>query len=312
MYEIDSIAATMTSGDIKTKFLNFYQMQEGGVDISSTQQLKLETYISNKKQLYDSITKMTLTKMYDEEYKKNIAANNIKYEHQLSESNRLVSNFTEELEINMIEAYRQFGKPYHKTFIPPATNYISSPIINFGWKNVDRYVMESTVNRTTLNYTDSETGKKAIIKYEPLTVKVTNSEEYDKIVAYLIPNKLSSFQLLKNANSIFTENLNELFNYSVITIGYKNDKVFYNQIPSALPKEYTLELKPIKQEVLTKILNNQFAFTKAQDILKDLDYEQFEIKETIRQNNIAKREEMRWRLMQVIYPCMLPAAQASK
>ncbi|HLL41887.1 MAG TPA: hypothetical protein VK369_02060, partial [Segetibacter sp.] len=109
------------------------------------------------------------------------------YKQALATSIRQSNTFTEELNLNMDEAYRQLGK---KRYIFVQTDsYLSASVSQTGWNNVDRYVIESTVNRTTLNYKDPETGKKAIIHYKPVSITVTNYTNYDRVVCYMIPDK---------------------------------------------------------------------------------------------------------------------------
>ena len=115
-------------------------------------------------------------------------------EHERAYYEQKQKDFKRELDINLDEAYRQLGKKRPPiSLVPPAPSYYSGNVTNAGWNNVDRYVLESTTQRSTLNFTDSETGKKAIIKYEPLQVELNNTEKFDHVFAYLVADSLSSY-----------------------------------------------------------------------------------------------------------------------
>lgn len=307
LYEIDSIAATLLSGDLKNKFLNFYNRKDGGVEISDKQSKKLQTYFEEKKTIYTNAVNKVLEKMYADENLKSQLAYNQQTKHFDVENLRTSKIFTEELEINMDEAYRQLGKERQKIVVEPLNTYLSAPIIFTGWYNVDKYVVDATVKRKSLNYSDPETGKKAIIKYAPLTITITNFKKYDRVVSYLIPNKLSSFQLIKNAGSVFKENLNELMNYSVLTIGFIGSDTYYNEIKNAKAQPYEIDLISINTKGLSKKLNADFPINLKSDLSKDINYQLFDIKEKVRQNKVMDREKMRERIKGEVFPCQIPS-----
>lgn len=310
LYQIDSLAATLLEGELRNKFLEFAERRDGGVAISDKRSQALQTYFEEKRAIYSKAVSETLQKMYEKENAQNVETFNKRNSQALEESIRASKTFNEEIEINMDDAYRQLGKKRPQAVI--SEDYVSADITQTGWNNVDRYVIESTINRSTLNYTDPQSGKKAIIKYETITVTVNKFKDYDRVVCYMIPDKLSSFQLMKNTENGFKENLNELMNYSIITIGFKDEKTFYNEIKSAKAQAYTIELNPIKAYDLDKKLNQCFPLNQQADIMKDINYQLFDLKETIRTNKIKRREEVRNRLYPVVFPCTFPAAQPTK
>jgi len=306
LYEIDSLAATLVSGDLRNKFLEFAARRDGGVEITDRRSEKLQKYFDEKRNIYSKAVSETLIKMYEKETNQAIAATAEKSKQEIENFMRTSKTFNEELEMNMEEAYRQIGKKRQPA--SPPQGYVSADITQTGWNNLDRYVIESTTNRTTLNYTDPQSGKKAIIKYEPIIVSVNKFKDYDRLVAYMIPDKLSSFQLMKNTGNIFKENLNELMNYSIITVGFKGSKTFYNEIKSAKAQAYTVDLVSIKSSDLDKKLNASFPLNQQTDIMKDINYQLFDIKESARQKQIQRREEIRNRLYPIIFPCVNMAA----
>ncbi|MES2512753.1 MAG: hypothetical protein V4580_01360 [Bacteroidota bacterium] len=312
LYEIDSMASSLLSGDLKMKFLNFYARRDGGVEINDAQNRKLQDYFEEKRTIYADAVNQTLKKMYEQESKQDRAGFIAKMNHETDNAIRSITTFTQELEMNLDEAYRQLGKTRQKPVFITASytgTYYSAPIIQVGWHNVDRYTLEATVNRTTLKYSDPESGKKAIIKYEPITVTVNKFKDYDRVLCYMIPDKLSSFQLMNNSGNVFNEKLNELMNYSIITIGFKGDKTFYSEIKQAKSQVYAVDLKLIKASELDKKLNQSFPLNQQADILKDINYQLFDLKETVRANKIKRREEVRNRLYPIVFPCMQPEIQ---
>lgn len=310
LYELDSTAATLTSGELQTTFKEFSNRRDGGVEISNDQSMKLQKYFEEKQAFYYKTAFDMMQKRIHAEAKLNEKALEKQNTQSFATLFRNFNNYQEELEINMDEAYRQVGKKR----TPIADNYTSGTITQTGWNNLDRYVIESTSNRTTLDYTDPENGRKAVIKYEPVSVTIANSEDYDRIVCYMIPDKLSSFQLMKQEGTIFKEKLNELLNYSIITVGFKGSKTFYYEMNNAKAQDYSISLTAIKTKDLDKKLNAAFPINQKKDLLKDLAYQQFDLGEVKRQKKIQQREEIRYRLARVVFPCkpsLTPVQQAA-
>lgn len=302
LYELDSVAATLTTGEVQNQFKEFVKRRDGSVEISDVQSLKLQNYFEEKQAIYAKAMNESLQKLYEKENKQLQESSEKRYQHMQEQFKRSSSTYNEELELNMDEAYRQVGKKR----TPISDNYASANITQTGWNNLDRYVMESTFNRTTLDYTDPDNGKKAIIKYEPVSITINNPEDYDRIVCYMIPDKLSSFQLMKQEETVFKEKLNELLNYSIVTVGFKGSKTFYHTMRNVKAQAYSVALDAIEASALDKKLSAAFPLNQQKDLLKDITYQLFDMGETKRQEKIRKREEIRNRLYPVIFPCSYP------
>jgi len=308
LWELDSIAATMLSGDQREKFIEFYKRQEGGVNISDAQSKKLQNYMEEKKKVYDKAVSDAMTKLYTNENKKSQEAILKRNDHESEKFGRETKILFEEIDKNMVEAYRQLGKTKPKVRF--VNNYLTSEIIEPGWKNVDYYVLESTINRTTLNYTDKETGKKAVIEYKEASVEIEDYKSFDRVICYLLPEQLSSFQLMKNKENVFSEKLNMTFKYSIIVVGYKGNETYFYDVKNAKPEKYSAKMKKIDAGSLIGRINSRYNLAGTHDIIKDIDFSLFEQKEIARTNKIKKREEIRNRLMRVIFPCYtIPPAQ---
>lgn len=305
MYEIDSLAMTMTGNS--GVFADFYKRRDGGVPVKKKHLEKLLAYMAEKRNLYERTATKTLQELCRKEGIENAKALEKINEHNTHEMTRFSETFKEELEMNMEEAYRQLGKPYTKI---PARNYVSTPIATTGWKNVDAYVIEATINRTTLDYTDPESGKKAVIKYEPVSFIIKDFETYDRVVVYLLPDKLSSFQRITMVEkNIFRENLNELLKYGAMSIGFKGNDTYANSVADVRPGVINMELTKMSRKELQHF--NDMNAGASRDIISELNYQVFENKEAQRKKEIRKREEIYRRLLPVVFPCMPRQAQPS-
>ena len=310
MWEIDKIAATMCNAELSHKFEEFARRKDGGVSINEDHMRKLQKYMDEKQSVYKRVVNETIKKMYEAENVKDLKALEEFNRHNNEEFKRMNENFSQELTINMKEAYLQLGKEYQPI---PARNFLGTTITTTGWKNVDAYVLESTVTRSTLDYTDPENGKKAVINYKTVTVKIADMKNYDRVVAYLIPDKLSSFQKINFDGSVFKENLNELINYGLVVFGFKGEEVYCGQVENVKPEEINLSLSKLSSKDLNAYRN--FNSASKVDFVSEFNYQIFQQKDNIRRKANAKREEIKRRLWSVVFPCApnpQPAVQYSE
>jgi hypothetical protein len=302
--ELDEAAAGM-AGDRKDKFIEFAKRKDGGIRVSDKEQKRLQDYFRRKQKIYDQAVKAAKEKLYKEENTKAEAAQNKRNEHDEERFEKTEKILMEEINKNLDEAYRQLGYKEIKTRIKVVNSpvYLSAEITSPGWKNVDQYVMESTIARTTLDYTDPKTGKKAVIEYKEASVEIPERAKYDRILCYLLPQKLSSFQLMKDKGNIFAENLNMTFKYSLILVAYKGEQAYYWEQPDLQPQKYTAAMKEIDAGALMGRINSRYHFAGTADIVKDIDHQLFEQKEMVRMDKIKKREEITSRLQKIVFPC---------
>jgi len=299
MCTIDSIAAKTTGDD---KFYEFAARGNGKVKADRKQLEKLKFYYENKSKAYAQAVAKTQEKFMKEQERMNKRAENVREKQNEKERIMNWNNFNEEFKINLKEAYRQLGKPYVERPLPRSTYGVS--ISMPGWKNIDAYVVESTLNHTTLNYT-AENGKKAVIKYEPISVQISGEEGYDRVLAYLIPDQLDGFTRMKDGNGKFTESLNELLKYKLICIGYKGSDVFlYTNDMVNLRTYDKVSLNKVDQQTLKNELNKLKAREQTGLILDDVDYQQFDLKEQQRQNKLWDLEVFRNHIQHIIFPCI--------
>src|SRR5262249_23373061 len=150
----------------------------------------------------------------------------------------------------------------------------------------DKYVFESTANRTTLDYTDQQSSKKAVIKYLPVSAEVKDWKQYDQLYVYLLPDKLNSFMRLDDKDGLYKEKLNELMKYKLVCIGYEDEQAFYYSQQVVEAKDYKdITLEAIGKEELDAKLGGSGNKGQAADLLKENDYFRFSAKDLKRQKH---------------------------
>lgn len=294
------------------EFAKFAARGDGKVKNENTNVELLKRYYKEKSKAYTD----ALTKTQNEFLQKQSEADRDVLEkrndYTMKDAERIADNFQKELNTNMDEAYRQLGKkrPKDQLRLKRTQPTYGTPIETVGWKNVDSYVLESTLNRTTLDYTDPQTGKKAVIKYEPLTVSVNDYKNYDRVLVYLLPEALNSFMRVSNKNEVFEEKLNELMTYKMVCIAYKGEESFYFSQDNVRPGSLSVSLVKTTNADIKNNLNKISKRSQSKAMNDELNYFAFEKEETKRQVELAKIGELTNKIRPVIFPCMQPAPAA--
>mgnify|MGYP006089777081 CR=1 FL=1 len=296
----DSIASHMDESTTQ-KFRRFYKQKKGGVNVKDKLANKLSNYFNKKHEEFTSKS-ATAFKEYQEKKQKLRKEFRGKQGAKVQEEvNRQFGVFVEEFETNLCEAYSQLNKKGDCK-----TRRVTTPLLTkiktLGPKNIDRAVFEATRDRKTLNWTDPVTGKKAVIKYEPLKVTVLNTDKFDRIFMYLVPDKLNSFNRMEmNGKKEFNLPINELLNYEVKAIAYKGDSAFYAEIKSIKTGEYEIRLKPItKRELKRKLRKTKNSIEK--DIKSDLNFYQEELVNKKREKKYKSDKELTLRIGKFLFP----------
>jgi hypothetical protein len=302
LYYIDSLAALKWQMDSNNQFEEFAARRDGRVKTGSVQFEMLKKYYEDKTRAYTEAITKTQNEYWNKQVENDIEASNKKFEHTLDSSKRMWENYQQELDLNMKDAYRQLGKgPNIPRGIP--TNVYSAQVTTTGWCNVDRYVIESTITRTTLNYTDPESGKKAVIKYEPISIEISQWNEYDRLYVYLLPSKLTSFMRLNGEEGKYSEKLNELMQYDLVCIAYKDEQAYYYSQKDVRPGNYpAISLMMIGKDELAQQLNS-FGQKQVAELKKEQDYFVFEIIDAKRQKNNVRLQELTEKIRPVIFSC---------
>jgi hypothetical protein len=303
---IDSLAASGLGegGQLWLKeFISFASRHDGKVQNGSNQFQLLKNYYQNKTRAFTEAMAKTQNEFWNKQSQLDNEADSKRSEHETDSNSRMNQNFSEEFTVNLKDAYRQLG---YDTAIKPRMNtgIYSVLVTTTGWCNVDRYVYESTVNRSSLNYTDPGTGKKAVINYLPVSFGVEQWNEYDRLYVYLLPDKLSSFMRLTGSGGKYSEKLDELMQYKLVCLAYKDEQAYFYSMEAVQPKDYSnIALMPIEKNELDKKLNSAGTASQASAIVKENEFFQFEIVDQKRQkHNLALLELVR-RTMKLIFPC---------
>ena len=130
------------------------------------------------------------------------------------------------------------------------------------------------MNRTTLDFTDPNTGKKAVINYQSVSLQVEQTKALDRLYVYLLPDKLSSFMRLTGTNGNYSEKLNEL-----------------------------ITLTGIGQKELEEELNKTGNQTQVAALAKENAFFLFDIRDQKRQGNNLTLKQLRNKLVRLIFPC---------
>ena len=303
LYEIDSMAASIAVE--YQQFRDFAARRDGAVKLNSAQSQQLRKYYENKTQTFMTAVAKTNHEFWEKQKQLDEEAANKHTEHYNDSLDNNTRRFEEELDLNLKSAYKQLGYDTSGTPRLPAANVYRAQITTTGWYNIDKYVTEATTNRTTLNYTDSSSGKTATIKYESVSFQLNKPEQYDDLYVYLLPDSLNSFMRLMPVNGQYTEKLNELITYKLVCVGYKGDRAFFYSQPAIEPKAYTnIELAEISTSELNRLLNQDKNRNPGAGVQKELTYYQFNKKDKIRQKNNADMKLLKHKISLVIFECL--------
>lgn len=302
MWQIDSMSAMLCSGIYKDKFLEFAARHNGAVKDGDKLAAKLSEYYQRKQMVFEEAARKTQEDFWKKQAELDHVANKKSVDHSNEEALRNSLNFQKEFEINYMEACGQLG--YDCTINRTPVNRIRATVNTPGWKNLDQYVREATANRETLDYTDPNTGKKARIEYLPLTVKVDNAGQYDRIYTYLVTKELYSFQRMKQDGNSFNEKLNELFEYQLVCVAYKGEQAYYHISDEPITTgDMDIQLEQISKIDLEKALNQLKSSKKGNDVLKDLEYQTFKMLDDQRRSKNIEIREFRAAMYRVVFPC---------
>jgi hypothetical protein len=296
----DSIVALRIEGSKKQVFERFSAQKLGNTKSVSPAFAKLAAYHKKKKNAYDEAARKARKKVLIKYANEDTDKQNRDTEKATSEMKDRANIYQKELNTNLKEAYRQAGLTFPKP-IGRKGNYIV-PITTTGWKNLDRYVTESTNTRTSLK--TKYNGKDVSIEYHTLDVKIVEEQTYDFVRVYLIANKLPSYQKMKKKGETYFESLNELFDYELVCLAKKgSDYYVYTNLLQKKDASKAVSLKSIDKKELQKLLKSMNKSTANRNVADDLEYEE---QNFLYNRDVEKRkkdEDFRKEIEGVIWPC---------
>lgn len=92
-------------------------------------------------------------------------------------------------------------------------------------------------------------------------------------------------------------------NHNLVCLGYIGEQAYFYSKDNVTPKEYNnVELLPLSQQELKQNLN-RYDNMQRKSLLKEFDYQLFEVKEQQRQDILIARQHLREEIMPTIFPC---------
>jgi len=215
------------------------------------------------------------------------------------EQERAARNWQKEFKINLTETYLQLGldttpiKPVYRTTVNVT-----------GWNNIDRYVAERTTKRETIDITHN--GRRAVIQYEPWTAQIADSAEYDRLLVYLLPDRLSSYQRVLAGENGFQENINELINYHAVVIGYRGEQLYlaHTKDIQAGINDFTLQAASTEdlQTAMTSMNRGKQGTELGIELLQRANLHRLEQETVVAQSALEFHESIR----EVVLQCYVP------
>jgi len=221
---------------------------------------------------------------------------------------RNATNYSEEYNLNYANAAKQLG--YNKKHIGFTIRNNGNTKQNpnaVNTYNLDAFVANVTKTRTTGTFTDLEARKQATITYNEFSASVENSEQYTKLMMYLFPHELNSFQRLDPTNGIFNYPLNDDIVYDMAIIGINEDGYYlFEKTAFNKGKLGTISLDKMSEAEFNKRItalntNRQDKPMKINNELEWLVKEQNNYKiQRLRMEQQAFRDQLR----SIVFPCM--------
>ena len=308
LYQLDQFIAdnVVDMPEVQHKFLEFASRKDGSVMLKEGMQQELSNYFEKKFKAYREASAKTLAKHEQELARLAAIADDKRRTQETKNFLREDKNFQEEFCANVTDAYRQIGvkRTCHDTIIPPPppTNYYNIEINTVGWKNLDMYVYDATEARESMTYTDPATGKKATVTYKEVSIIIEDKQQFDRVLVYLLPSELASFQRIDENGNVFKEKLNMLFKYEVIAIGFKGEQAYFYKQTNLQPAQYTFRLSAITDKELKQQLKAG-SKERSTEMLNEYEYQLFEQQEIRREVQLRKEQDFRTQIMNAIWPC---------
>ncbi len=293
LYWCDSVATLMRSEPMSM----FLSPAYGRVDLPKHAADRLRTFYENNSRAEAEAIRKTQEKFWNEQWKQDVKSDAKRADHVTAESVREGELFEKEFAANLDTVYKQLG--YKRVQMPRAAWVV--PVTSPGWWNVDKAVIQATTTRSSMSYTDPNSGKTATLTYTPLIVEVVDRASYDELVVYLIPNQLNSYQRMKEGKGGFTERLNSIFTYHLFCLAMKGKQQFAFNTTLNGQSTVTASLEPVDENALRQMLR-----TKGQLETKLLDesrYLNWMVADKARTQANAARIELRQALVPIVFPC---------
>lgn len=297
--QLDSMAVRMGHG----AFASFALRNDGRVDLPEHAAERLRNVYTEWSQRYAETARKTQEQFYRKEAQADQQAYQRQVDRQMKDLQQDGERFNKEFNANLRSVYDQLGYPMP----PPAPprGAFAVPVTSAGWWNVDKAVLAATTSRSSMSYTDDQSGKTATLTYTPVAIDVADKESFSELRVYLIPKELNSYQRVMETNGVFTEKLNALFQYDLICMGRKDGQLYAaSRQDLSASGSITLSMEPTNEESLRRVVRTpQVTTSLVSDLVEQARHLEWLELEAKRQQAKAKREEFRSALMAVVFPC---------
>lgn len=282
---------------LKNQFIKFAQQNKGRVKLDLGAVKMLQNYYTKHAKIYGETAEKVQTKFLKEYNEELSQLSQAKNDKNVEDWNNYNTNLNKEINDNLDEVYKQLGMKRVKL---PKSKY-SVPIVNVGWHNIDRAVIEGTIARETINV--ELNGKKAQIKYEPITINVKESNKYEKVFVYLLPTQLTSYQRVTKQGDSYTEKLNEFYNYDLVAVGYIGEEIYVGIERGVSPKNYDISLHVTDKSDLNKVFHTVGKPKHRAGFVGDILDQQYILKKETNVNKMNDMIEFRDKVKNAIFQC---------
>ncbi len=294
LWEVDSMASKIASNGIE--FSEFAKLRQGRSEGQLPQIKMLQDFYLKQQKAYADAAKKVRDNYYNQQQQLVEKYREDSKKSADEEYKRELNVFVQEFNMNLDNMMEQLG--YVR--IRPGFNVaVTTP----GFKNIDRYVLESTAMRKTMSFTDPSTGKKAEIKYEKVSFQI-DDEGFDRVYVYLLPDKLNSFNRVQKRDGLYSENLNEILAYDMLAVGWKGIKPYYTRLLSVKPGNYpNLKWLSCTADELKEMMNTYNRGSQKVDLQKDISVWMTDLAELKRSASFENAEHLRSEVKFAIFPC---------
>lgn len=306
LYEVDSMAAKIAGG-LALEFLKFAAMRHGRIPNGDKKYDMLQKFYQRQAYVMAQAAIVTTKAFYTKNWEADLDALRRGSDYSQAEFERKQQLFTEEYDLNLKKACKDLGYPLPVKVSGRVINQIgprfNTVITNLGWKNIDRRVEESLIARTTLDFTDTTTGKRTVIEYKEMIANVTNANEFDMVNVYLIPDNLTTYMKVNGSQGKYSEKLNMTMQYDVYVIAYKNKQVYFNAEYDVLPSSYTFTLSDDNITPVQALLGKLGGKRNTESLQMAVNYSMFKIADDERRTKYSRIIADRERLKPIVFPC---------
>lgn len=291
IWEIDEEVAAMGFSNFKV----FANERIGGVELDNV-------HMNTLRQFYQSsVSKLKSEAKKNRDFQKKMDLNweeKVRKARKQEGKRRLKrenQNLKEEFNLNMKNVEKQLGRSVGKVIHGRGTVY-----------NVDAYVRQATISRTTTLIVDQVSGKTAKITYNPLKAEVTDHEDYSKLYAYLFSKEMKSYQRVDLRDGSLNYSLNDDMSYDLVLVGINESgyalKVFKNEKGSDLGSVNLNAVSEVEFETTLDGLNSS-RNSNSMKISDELKWLKMEQENYVVQSRRKKMKEFRKIVGQAIFPC---------